>query len=436
MNLPGAKAGIIEVPQKTLKDEQSGLDRETAKFPLNRLDRSPPPSRETHLLPPMSPRIEQIETYDVLYPAAGRFKFLNRQRGLAPGRPTVVVKLTADDGTVGWGQAVPSPRWSYETPESVRSTIDGYLTPALIGADAADLDAAQAIMDREIAPSFSIGQPIAKSAVEMSLHDLAGRLAGQPVAERLGPGKRREILLSWTIHPATAEEVAAEMARATGLGYRSFNIKIAPNPDADRELCTLVRQLAPESFLWADANGGYTEDSARAMLPILADLGFAALEQPVPANRLREYGRLKKLAVLPILMDEGIVSHVELEEFASLDLLDGVAMKVARCGGLREALRIARVAQDRELILFGSGLTDPDIALAASLSLFSAIELPYPVALNAPQYLSESILRRPFEVSDGSLRVPNEPGLGVEVDETRLAASEPPQRPERRDPDV
>jgi L-alanine-DL-glutamate epimerase-like enolase superfamily enzyme len=109
-----------------------------------------------------------------------------------------------------------------------------------------------------------------------------------------------------------------------------------------------------------------------------------------------------------------------LEEFIKLNLLDGVAMKPARCGGIIEARRQIEIVQKAGLIFLGSGLTDPDISLAASLCLYGAYDLKYPAALNGPQFLRGTILKEPFEVKNGELHVPAGPGLGVGVDEDKL----------------
>jgi L-alanine-DL-glutamate epimerase-like enolase superfamily enzyme len=364
--------------------------------------------------------IAQIETFDVVYPVVGHFKFFSRPQGRAMGRPTVVVKVTSDDGTIGWGQAVPSPRWSYETPESVKSTIDVYLAPALIGRDPTDVDAIHTLMNAEIAPSFSTGQPIAKAAIDTALFDLNGRMTNRSIAEQLGRTSLRQISLSWTINPASLDAVPAEVELALSRGYSSFNVKVGPHVPSDLELCRLVRQLAPQAHLWADANGGYEESAALEMLSKLADLGFAALEQPVPANRLASYQRLKRSGSLPILMDEGVVSATDLEEFVGLDLLDGVAMKLSRCGGFREGARMMSIIERHDLLFFGSGLTDPDISLAASLAFFGAFQLAHPAALNAPQFLSGSIVQTAFIVENGALNVPVGHGLGISIDEARI----------------
>ena len=181
-----------------------------------------------------------------------------------------------------------------------------------------------------------------------------------------------------------------------------------------------MKRLVPDGFLWADANGGYDEETALAVAPKLADIGVPVLEQPLLANRLTGYRRLRKQGAVPIIMDEGIVSSVELEEFIKLELLDGVAMKPARCGGITEGRRQIEIVQRAGLMFLGSGLTDPDISLAASIALYGAYDLKYPAALNGPQFLSGSILKHPFEVKDGELAVPKGHGLGVEVDEAKL----------------
>lgn len=82
----------------------------------------------------MKVKIARVESFPLMYPTVGRFKFFEGPSGRPSGRPAVVVKITADNGAVGWGQSVPVPKWSYETLESVHSTITRYLTPELLGA--------------------------------------------------------------------------------------------------------------------------------------------------------------------------------------------------------------------------------------------------------------------------------------------------------------
>lgn len=364
--------------------------------------------------------IARIEAIPLVYPTVGRFKFFEGPDGKPLGRQSVLVKITADDGTVGWGQSVPTNKWSYETLESVYYTIERYLAPVLLGKSLWDLPAIQSAMDKIIAPSFSTGQPICKAGIDLALFDLTGKLLNQTARQRWNRQGKDRITLSWTLNPLKLDDVPALIEEGRKRGYRNFNIKVAPDPKFDVELCRLVKKLVPDGFLWADANGGYDEATALEAAPKLAEAGAAVLEQPLRPSRLSGYQKLKKQGALPILLDESVVSSDELEEFIKLGMLDGVAMKPARCGGLTEARRQVEMLEQHNLMFLGSGLTDPDLSLAASLLLYGAYNLKYPAALNGPQFLSGTILKTPLQPTDGQLPLPTGPGLGVEVDEAKI----------------
>ncbi|MDZ4287721.1 MAG: enolase C-terminal domain-like protein [Prosthecobacter sp.] len=368
----------------------------------------------------MTCRIASVETFIASYPVVGAFKFFKSISGKPVMRDTVMVKITDHAGHAGWGQSVPSHTWSYETLESVRTTIDGYLGPALIGMDAFDTDAIWRVMNQTIAPSFSTGQPICKAGVDLALFDLTGRVLQQSAPQRWQRQGRSQVSLSWTVDCQNSEEVPAIIVEAHGRGFHNFNVKVGRDAALDLLVCRQIRKFAPNAFVWVDANGGYDEATALAIAPQLADLGIAALEQPLPANRLTGYQRLRRQKALPILMDEAIVSLADLQSFHQLELLDGVAMKVSRCGGLTEACRVLEYMEQHGLLFFASGLTDPDLSLAASLLLYSSYGLEHPAALNAPQFLSGSFLKTPLNICGDQSEVPVAPGLGVEVDEERF----------------
>jgi L-alanine-DL-glutamate epimerase-like enolase superfamily enzyme len=364
---------------------------------------------------PAAPAIAKIEVFPVIYPVTGYFKFFPK-----PERPAVFVKVTCEDGTFGWGESVPVPTWSYETPESVVSALRLYLAPALLHKNPTDFAGAHAAMNKAIAPSFSTGMPIAKAGIDIALHDIAGKLAGKNLAALWGRKPLEKIVLSWTVNVKTIGEAQALMEDGRKQGYQHINIKVAPDPKFDVELVKAVRKFDAKCFLWADANGGYDIDTALTVLPKLKEAGVNVLEQPVAANRLSGFAAARKAGVLPILMDEGVVSVVELEEFHKLGLLDGVAMKPARTAGLWDARKQVEYLERNKLMFLGSGLTDPDVSLAASLVLYGAYGLQYPAALNGLQFLAGSYLKKPFALEGGALRVPTGPGLGVEVDEEKV----------------
>ncbi|HEY8549481.1 MAG TPA: enolase C-terminal domain-like protein [Vicinamibacterales bacterium] len=367
-------------------------------------------------------RIARIDVFPVRYPMQGRFKFFEGPDGSPTGRAAVLVRITDADGQVGWGESVPIPKWSEETLETVETTLRRYIAPELIGHDSADLAGAHAIMDRSIAPAFSTGQPIAKAGIDLALHDLIGRRAGRNVAMLWGRTPGVPLTLSWTVNPRTLDEVAPLVEAGRKLGYRHFNVKVAPDPDFDVAMCKAVRKLAPDGFLWADANGGYAVEDALRAAPRLADAGVDVLEAPVRPNRIAAYQALMRQGALPILMDEGVVSPDDLIEFIRLGMLAGVAMKPARCGGLLPARQQIEILEAAGLQWLGSGLTDPDVSLAATLALYSAYGQKRPCALNGPQFLAHSVVQQPFAPRDGQLAPPRGPGLGVTVDEQKLQA--------------
>lgn len=364
-------------------------------------------------------KIDRIDVFPMRYPTVGYFKFFSGPRG-AIGRAAVIIKITADDGTVGWGQSVPVARWSYETLETATIAIEDYFAPALIGLDPTDMGSAQKALDGALAPGFTTAMPIARAGLDLALHDLWGKLTGKSVAQLWGRTPGGPLTLSWTLNPRTLDEVESLIAEGRERGYRHFNIKVAPDPKFDVALARLVRRLVPDGFLWADANGGYDPATALDAAPKLADAGVDVLEAPLRPNRIRGYQALRRQGALPIFMDEGVISPVDLDEFVHLKMLDGVAMKPSRCGGLVSARRQIELLENAGLGWLGSGLTDPDISLAASLILYGAYGLTKPAALNGPQFLAGDVLAQPLKIHDGTAEVPTGPGLGIEVDEDKV----------------
>jgi L-alanine-DL-glutamate epimerase-like enolase superfamily enzyme len=356
-------------------------------------------------------RIVSVDVGRVDYPLVGEFKFF---KGCA--RATVLLRLTDEDGREGFGQSVPVETWTYETAESVETTLRHYLAPVILGADPRDIAGVHARMERAIRPSFSVGQPLAKAAIDLACYDLWGKQTGQPVSELLGGTRTDTIKLSWTINAPTLSGAERMLDEGRALGYSNFNIKVGypQTPDYDVGLVRLVSAFAPNGFHWCDANTSYDVEIARKQAAKFADLGLRALESPLPPNRIRDYQALTAQRALPILMDEGIVSPVEAEEFIALKMLDGIAMKVARCGGLWHASRIATLLEENGLLLFASGLTDPEFSMAASAHFFAAAGLQLPAALNGPQYIAGRGSSDPaFRPIGDIMRVPQGPGLGV-----------------------
>lgn len=387
-------------------------------------------------------RIARVDVGRYDYRFRGEFKFFPPGKDGVVRRPSVLVRITDDEGDTGWGQAVPIPAWTYETPETVESTLREYLAPALIGADPANLEEVHERMNRAIRPAFSVGQPLCKAAVDLACFDLLGKKLGLPGYALLaalaegdvkpekaleGPGSAAAqsssaapaITFSWTVNTTDLGVAERLLEEGRQLGYRHFNIKVGPpqTPEYDVRLARLVREFEPEGFLWCDANVGYTLETAIEVSSKLADAGADVLESPLPPNRISDYQALKRHGALPVVMDEGLLSPVEAEEFARLGMCDGFALKPARNAGLWPSKGIVEVARKHGLMVLGSGLTDPDLSLAAAVHLYAWAGLDRPCALNGPQFLVEADGRGLLRPGGGKLVAPHGPGLGIPIPE-------------------
>src|SRR5262245_9707118 len=173
-------------------------------------------------------RIVAVDIARVDYPLVGEFKFFK-----SATRPTIVLRLTDAEGREGWGQSVPVETWTYETVESVEGTLRHYLAPVVLGADPSDIGDIHARMERAIRPSFSVGQPLAKAAIDLACYDLWGKQVGRPASDLLPGGsltgtKASEVRLSWTVQAPTIAAAERELEDGHALGYAHFNIKIGP----------------------------------------------------------------------------------------------------------------------------------------------------------------------------------------------------------------
>jgi L-alanine-DL-glutamate epimerase-like enolase superfamily enzyme len=364
-------------------------------------------------------KIRRIEIFPARYPMTGHFKFFTGPHG-SLGRAAIFIKMTTENGLVGWGQSLPIAKWSYETLETGTIVLKDYFAPILIGHDATDIAGAYKLMSTAIADGATTGMPISRAGIDLAMHDLTGKAARQSLAQLWRRPQRDRLTLSWTLNPQTLDQVEPLIDAGRARGFKHFNIKVAPDPAFDVALAKAVRRYAPDTFLWADANGGYDPETALQVAPKLADAGVDILEAPIKPNRISGYQALKKQGALPILMDEGVITPTDLREFIRLKMIDGVAMKHSRCGGLLSCKEQIETIRSEGLMWVGSGLTDPDISLAAALGIYGAYGLDKPAALNGPQFLTADVLKQPFEVEDGTLKIPTASGLGIEVDETKV----------------
>lgn len=341
-------------------------------------------------------------------------------RTLDEGKRVALVKVTDSDGHVGWGEAGPSRRWSAETLESCVSSIRHYLAPAVLGHDVFDIAGLHAAMNRELAVGLDPGQPIAKCALDLAVHDLIGKRLGIPVQSWLGAKRADSVALARLVSAATPDEAATITAEAVTQGYRGFKVKVGHHKALDAEIVGAVVGAAQGGYVWADANQGCTLDEALKLARALERLGVTLFEQPVPMSDVYAMKKLLSATALTIALDEAAIGLPFVIEMIRREAVEGLAIKVSKVGGLHYARQMCDLALNAGLTLIGSGLMDAPIGFAASVHLFAAYGLQLPVDLNGPQFIADDYLAEPLPVRGQRAYVPAGPGLGVVIDEDKV----------------
>lgn len=368
-----------------------------------------------------NPRIASIDVFPLRLPFLTEFKISRGSvGGPAAGAPHVYVRVTAESGDVGWGESRPSPRWSYETQESVVTTIRSYLSPALIGMDTGDVEAIHAVMEREIAPGITVGQPVAKSGIDMALLDLNAKRAGVPLHGFLRPTQPTPVRLSYLVSVDSPEKAEKATAEARAAGYQGFKVKIGMQPALDVDLLKAVKSAADGAYLWADANQAYGVDDAVELSRKMAEIGADVLEQPVAANDFLGLRDLVSRSPVPIAVDESVFSVGDLEQLIGLKALNALVIKVSKMAGLTGARKCIERALDAGVWLLGSGLTETRLGLAASAHLYAAYGVEIPVDLNGPQFLADDPISGGVSIERSVVGLSGSPGIGVEIDEDKL----------------
>lgn len=368
-------------------------------------------------------KIERIEVFPVRLPLKA-VATLSRgvSRTIEEGKQLVLVKMTADDGTVGWGEAGPSRRWSAETVQSCYTSIRHYLAPVLVGRDPFDVAGLHTAMNGELAPGLDPGQPVAKAALDLAAHDLIGNKLGINLQSWLGAKGADRIELSWLVSAPGVEGAAASVQEGLKEGYRAFKVKVGHEPALDVERVRTVLELAPGCTVWPDANQGYTLDEALRAARGFEALGIELFEQPVPMSDFYGMKKLVSATGLAIALDEAAMGLPLVIDLIRRDAVEALVVKVNKTGGIHYARQLCDLARNAGVRLIGSGLMDAPIGFAASVHLFAAYGIDYPCDLNGPQHIGGDYLAEPLPREGRFALVPQRPGLGAVIDEGKVAA--------------
>ncbi len=368
--------------------------------------------------------IERIEVFPVRIPVVQTFQFASGTAGQAgQGAPHVFVRVVDSDGAHGWGEGRPSPGWSSETLETVTATLRRYLAPALLGLAVTDRRGLHDRLDRVLG-GHPTGQPIARAAVDMAVHDLLGRRLSLPLRALLG-GTTEPVAMdmSFTLTDHIADDAAATVKAQREQGFAHFNFKVGVEPRTDIEVAAAVREAAgPEAFVWADANQGLTLRDARRLARAYEEIGIDVLEQPLIGDAEHHMRELRRSTSLPLAIDEASVSATDFFRHAAEGLVDYLVVKLTRSGGIWPTTAQLAVARAARLGVIVSGLTDSLLTKIAAAQTTAAYRADGPLALNGSQFLDESALfpDKARVEREGTIYLDERPGIGVEPDEDGL----------------
>jgi L-alanine-DL-glutamate epimerase-like enolase superfamily enzyme len=333
----------------------------------------------------------------------------------------VVVRVKTDAGLEGLGEATVSAIWSGETSASCVSAVEGLLGPALVGSDPTAVRRARGVMDRVL--KFN---PFTKAAVEMALWDLAGKAAGLPVYRLLG-GKVRDVI------PTKMMIGAFEIARVRSLaeeflarGVRCLKVKVGLDLEGDVARVRAVREVAgPDVPVTVDANCGWNVTTARRALGRLRAFDLLVAEQPIAPGDNAAMAELRRLSGIPIMADESVWTAAEAWNVLSAGAADVISIYPGKNGGIAASMEIAHVAEAAGVVCHMGSNLELGVGSAAMLHLACAVPSidseTYPADILGPHYHESDLLTEPLALDPTGARVPEGPGLGVTLDEEKLA---------------
>lgn len=332
--------------------------------------------------------------------------------GVSPATNTVVVQVMTDAGIKGIGQTVAPAPWHDQTAESIKISIEKHLQPALLGENPFNIERLFQRMIQSLR-----GARYAITAIDIALWDIKGQALDVPVCQLLGGACRPGAELHAFVERESAESAAERIQELAAAGWTWFKTKIGFGVDEDQAWYEKLRANVDEKLRFQlDGNTGYTLGEAVHGLTRLEKLGGIALfEQPV--RHLDEMAILATRLTTPLQADEALTSPRSVYDIARQSAAHVLHFKIHKYGGLLQAKRMAAIAEAAGLEISVAPYFD---VMAAAVAHFAAST---PIAKWPAGFsdMTDTILAEPYEPAGQVLKPPPGPGLGIQIDEDKLA---------------
>jgi L-alanine-DL-glutamate epimerase-like enolase superfamily enzyme len=334
-----------------------------------------------------------------------RYPFVIARGGYA-AHENVVVRIVDKDGIEGLGEAAPN-RYYGESIATVAAALDQF-APVLGSADSWSLEAIDVSLNRTLR-----GNNSAKSAISAALHDIIGKRVGVPVHRLWGLDASDAGESSFTIGIADNDGLRQRVADASE--YPILKVKLGT--DRDTEIVRIVRDAAPDKRLRVDANAAWAPAHAVRMIDFLADQGVELVEQPCAQHDIDGLRFVRSKSKLPIIADESCLVATDGPRLAGAG--DGVNLKLAKCGSLREAMRIVHVARAFGMSVMAGCMIESSLGISAVAQLAPLLDhadFDGAALLSNDPFSGATIARGKIVLGEG-------PGLGVRATDTGEAAA-------------
>jgi muconate cycloisomerase len=334
----------------------------------------------------------------------------------------VVVRLRCSDGITGLGEGttIGGLRYGDESPEGIKLAIDTYIAPILKTCDPSRVGAAMAAIGKEV-----VGNHFAKCAIETALLDAMGKRVGLSVSELLGGRQRDSVPVAWTLASGdTGRDIDEAEQMLASRRHNIFKLKIGSRPvNADvAHVAAIKAALGDRASVRVDVNQAWSEQSADRGIAMLEAAGVDLVEQPIARANRAGMMRLAARHGIAVMADEALHGPEDAFDFAARAAADVFAVKIAPSGGPSAAGRVGAIAAAAGIALYGGTMLEAGIGTIASAHLFATFpKLEWGTELFGPLLLTEEILAEPLSYRDFALHLPTSPGLGIALDEDKIA---------------
>ncbi len=334
------------------------------------------------------------------------------------GINAALCELTTDTGLVGWGEASPWPVFT-GTLEANTAALHVHLRPNVIGRDPVHVEPIMTDADRIL-----VGHPEAKAALECALLDLAGQIAGLPIADLVGGQHREKIPLSFSVANPDFDADLDDVARLWDDGIRILKLKtgFADHRFDVMRLEKLRDRYGDELRLRLDYNQGLSAHDAIRHIRDLEAFRPDFVEQPVKKNEREALAEITRAVDVPIMADESVFGVGDALRGAQARMADVFSLKTAKAGGIRRCIEVAAIARAAGIEVYGGCMFETSIAHMAGAHLMAAIpNLTLGCEFYMSTYYAEADLAvSPFPVQSGHVHLPHAAGLGTSPDPDRL----------------